>query len=222
MLEIKEQTKISIEKVGNLIKNEMTILPRFSLPYTLEQVKTLILGAYKVIVETRGKEFIYDTETENNIIEIAKWLNNPKSSIGLYLCGSVGLGKTNMIVALQSLIRVVCGNDSHFEDNELRIVSAVRLCEYARNNIELYNKYKKCKLLAIDDLGAEPAEIKDFGNVFYPIADIMDYRYQEQKFTIITTNMPADEIRKRYGLRISDRFKEMFTKVWFKNKKSYR
>ena len=48
------------------------------------------------------------------------------------------------------------------------------------------------------------------------------YRYDNQLFTIITSNLIGDEdIEKRYGERIADRFIEMFDLIGFENK-SYR
>ena len=77
------------------------------------------------------------------------------------------------------------------------------------------------KMLGIDDLGTEPREVMDFGNVVTPVIDLLTMRYDEQLFTIITTNLTPKQIREHYGDRIADRLNEMGERIVFKNS-SYR
>ena len=72
-------------------------------------------------------------------------------------------------------------------------------------------------MLGIDDLGIEPKEIMDFGNVFTPIIDLLTKRYEEQLFTIVTTNLTPSQIREHYGDRIADRLNEMTEKIIYRN-----
>ena len=72
-------------------------------------------------------------------------------------------------------------------------------------------------MLGIDDLGTEPQEVMDFGNVVTPVIDLLTKRYDEQLFTIITTNLTPKQIRKHYGDRIADRLNEMVEKIVFNN-----
>lgn len=45
------------------------------------------------------------------------------------------------------------------------------------------------EILAIDDLGTEPREIIEYGNVLSPIIDLISYRYEHQLPTIIISNL---------------------------------
>lgn len=79
-------------------------------------------------------------------------------------------------------------------------------------------------MLAIDDLGTEPTEVLDYGNVLSPVIDVIEHRYNKQLFTFITTNLVANSedekittIRKKYGVRIADRFNEMLHVIIFKD-----
>ncbi len=72
-------------------------------------------------------------------------------------------------------------------------------------------------MVAVDDVGFEPCEVLDFGNVVNPVIDLMEQRYDEQLFTILATNLTPDQIKERYGERISDRFNEMMKKIVFTN-----
>ena len=72
-------------------------------------------------------------------------------------------------------------------------------------------------MLGIDDLGTEPSEVMGYGNVYTPVIDLLTKRYEEQLFTIITTNLTPQQIREHYDDRIADRLNEMVEKIVFKN-----
>lgn len=72
-------------------------------------------------------------------------------------------------------------------------------------------------ILAIDDLGTEPREIIEYGNVLSPIIDLISYRYEHQLPTIITSNLTPQQISELYGKRIGDRLKETTEIVPFLN-----
>ena len=73
------------------------------------------------------------------------------------------------------------------------------------------------EILAIDDLGTEPREIIEYGNVLSPIIDLISYRYEHQLPTIITSNLTPQQISEVYGKRIGDRLKETTEIVPFLN-----
>ena len=58
------------------------------------------------------------------------------------------------------------------------------------------------------NIGTEPREIIEYGNVLSPIIDLISYRYEHQLPTIITSNLTPQQISEVYGKRIGDRLKE--------------
>jgi len=76
---------------------------------------------------------------------------------------------------------------------------------------------KRTPYIGIDDLGVEPKEVLDYGNVCNPVLDLLEYRYSEQLTTFITTNLTPKEIEEHYGVRIADRFNEMIEKIVFQD-----
>lgn len=84
-----------------------------------------------------------------------------------------------------------------------------------------YEKIFKLPMMIIDDLGEEPKEVMVYGMIHTPMIDIISERYAAQRMTIITTNLQTDDLRKKYGDRIYDRFREMLTSIVFENE-SYR
>jgi DNA replication protein DnaC len=137
------------------------------------------------------------------------------------MCGTCGNGKTTLLYTLQSAINDLhrCG---HFEflGKEfrigLRIVDAKDITEIAKDLDEL-KQYRLQQMLAIDDLGKEPTEVLNFGNVVSPVVDLLEYRYNHQLFTVVTTNLTPKEIREKYGARIADRFNEMLEVIRFQD-----
>lgn len=65
--------------------------------------------------------------------------------------------------------------------------------------------YRRPQILVIDDLGLE----RDPQRRFQPYMDwLINERYEGEGWLVITTNVPADEFRTRYGERIYDRLRD--------------
>lgn len=58
-------------------------------------------------------------------------------------------------------------------------------------------------------------------HVYTPLIDLIATRYEEQLYTIFTTNLTPAQLEEKYGKRIVDRLNEMVEKVVFENE-SYR
>lgn len=70
---------------------------------------------------------------------------------------------------------------------------------------EIVDKYSNCKLLVLDDLGAE--KTSEFSLQILYI--ILNRRYNEQLQTILTSNLSLDDIREKLGDRIASRIAGM-------------
>lgn len=155
---------------------------------------------------------------EKQMHDIASWLTSPSSSFGILLCGGCGNGKSTMLKAFQQLVNFLHipkpYNDGTYG---IQIVDAKYIAYLCKNNYEAYRKLICVGLLGIDDLGTEPSEVMDYGNVYTPVIDLLTNRYEEQLFTIITTNLTPQQIREHYGDRIADRLNEMVKKTIFNN-----
>lgn len=62
------------------------------------------------------------------------------------------------------------------------------------NEKEFYKKYQTCKYLVIDDMGVE--KITDWG--YQALYNIINYRYEEYKTTVITTNLDPNSFVKHF------------------------
>jgi DNA replication protein DnaC len=162
-----------------------------------------------------------DSVTSERIAKVAKWLSG-NNKTGLLLYGETcGTGKTVMGNAICSLVNYMFDSPYSNERKYVYRTSAINLVKVYSNNQDLYNRIVSQELLFIDDLGAEPANIKIYGNEFSPVTELLYNRYDRQCWTIVTSNLSDEHIRERYGARIDDRIREMFDKIYFQGK-SYR
>lgn len=188
---------------------------------TQQDALDLLAAHYQIAVEYRHCDFVLDENTYRNLVSLATYLTDPRPKFGVLLCGTCGNGKTTLVYALQRAINFL-DNRNHFTflgeyfEVGMRIVDAKELVQVSRN-IRDFNDLRRKSMLAIDDMGKEPAEVLDYGNVTNPVIDMIEYRYHHQLFTVITTNLDPEQIKKKYGTRVADRFREMLHVIVFQD-----
>ena len=177
----------------------------------------MLRDAYLIEVEARGRIYQETPETPKNIAQIAKFMaSENKSKFGLMICGVCGNGKTTMLRALQNVLGFIDETMGRRDyGGGLKIVDAKDVVARAAHP-ERFSEIKDIPLLAIEDLGREPSEIQNYGNVISPMVDLLEHRYDRMLFTAMTTNILPGQIAEQYGERIADRFREMVEVVVFK------
>ena len=221
-MEINEKYTINVERLKSQLRQLKTTRARFRWPVTQRQAEDILLAAYMVEVEYRGHKFQQDDNTKHNIQRIAEYLAQPNKP-GLMLAGTCGNGKTSLMMAIQSATNVLTknkafGTDEYGEDIKIgfTMVHVKDIIANCRNYAEM-QELKKKPYLIIDDLGVEPKEVLDYGNVCNPVIELMEYRYDRQLTTFVTTNLSPPDLKDKYGIRIADRFNEMIEKIVFKD-----
>lgn len=191
------------------IISQRTTTDRFSFTCSQEQAEQLLTACYNAEVQARGREFIRDGSTQDNIRRLATWLTDTRDPrFGVMFCGGVGNGKTTMLKALADAIDFMTTDEGH---DFKKLHHTLYIIDAAKADISKADY----GMLGIDDLGTEPVEVRDYGNITTPIIDLLTARYQRCLFTAITTNLIPKDIRERYGARIADRFNEMFIPIGF-------
>lgn len=184
---------------------------------TEEQAADILLAAYQAEVEFRHRAFVSDERTKENCRKLAAFLTADNSKFGVMLCGICGNGKTTMLYAFRSAMNWLSDGRAFGDERKgIRVIDAKEIAAYAKDP-EAFHKMCSNPMLGIEDMGREATEVIDFGNVLNPVIDLLEYRYNQQLFTFITTNLKADEVRKKYGDRIADRFNEMLEVIIFGN-----
>lgn len=189
------------------------------LPLSGKDLKNLIYRFYKREVEVRKNVFRFTEELRNNISRIGDFLTIEDNFYGLFIPGTVGNGKTTMMRAIKDLFVYLIDHDMivYCEgDKYPTFLTARELAELSRDR-KAFNVIKNTKYLFIDDLGAEPVEIADYGNFIYPYIDVLEYRYDMLLPTFISSNFSASDLCNKYeSERVTDRMKEMFQIISFK------
>lgn len=212
-----------MEVLKRHLLHRKTIKARFKIPLSYEDTVTALLASVQVEVEYRHRTFRQNAALTGYIQTAAKWLQG-NGKFGLMLLGMPGNGKTTLMRAITSLINIYDLKNSYGEPVAVRAIAATELARINRDNYAQFKKICNEPMLAIDDLGQEPNEILDYGNVVTPAVDLLCHRYNEQLFTLVTTNLGKrgeHSLRSYYGDRIADRFNEMMDFIVFDNP-SYR
>lgn len=201
------------------IKAAPTVKGIFKLPIGQAFCQEALSHAFIKSVNDVSIEFISHPGHDALLESVANWLVGQSYKTGLWLCGLGGTGKTTLVSAVQKLVNSlsildpVLGSPSHTVYAGLVVVSARKLCHLYVNEYVTFQRYQRTALLAIDDLGAEAEKTRCYGQECDPIGVILGYRYENRLFTIVTTNLPNDEIRTRYGDRTADRVNQMMQVV---------
>lgn len=168
-----------------------------------------LLAAYKEVVTERGRQFVADGQTLENIKTLAIWLTTASGKRGIYLGGNCGNGKTTMMAAFEKVCRM----------RGMRVLrtSAPKMVAWHLDGHSVLDLPYQESVICIDDLGTEAAESMVYGNKVSVMADFFEEAYKTKCFLFVTSNLGAQEIEDRYGERVRDRFREIFHSKKFTN-----
>ena len=184
------------------------------------ELRELLEIAYKNEVARRNGDPVITPDLEKKIATVAKWLISGKKP-GLLLFGSIGSGKTTLARAIMRTINYLYYSVYRDQRKEIAEISALNLVKLIatgeKPDEESFLRFQKREMVFIDDLGLEPAAIKNYGNEILPVVDLLYYRHDRMLFTICTSNLDMEGLEKKYGKRTGSRFYEMFNRIGFTN-----
>jgi len=149
------------------------------------------------------------------------------------LIGGVGNGKTTMLGAIGDYIGEVLDVKSPYLSDPLKrpqFWKAQGIATLAASSsLQAFDDLKSASVLMVDDFGAEPTEVMNFGMPIHPMESVLDYRYDNMLPTFISTNLSLQSLfghtdeatGERLGgkypdCRMMDRAREMFQIVTFR------
>lgn len=149
---------------------------------------------------------------------VARWLTDRTTKPSLILSGNTGTGKTTIALAVNRLFNII-------EFYSKCFISSTNLSDnFIYNPGDSERKFCQgncCSWLILDDVGEEPTDIKEYGNVKSPVIRVVAERYSRQLPMLITTNLSYEKMAEKYGCRTVDRLKEVAEWVPF-NGSSFR
>jgi DNA replication protein DnaC len=125
------------------------------------------------------------------------------------LIGGTGLGKTHLSTAVARGVI-----DSGFDvvyDTAQGVFSAFEAAQFGRDQDAGEEKYLRCELLIMDDLGTELTNNFTVSCLY----NIINTRLNNRLSTIINTNLTHSELRTRYADRITSRLFGEFRPLLF-------
>jgi DNA replication protein DnaC len=133
----------------------------------------------------------------------------------LVLSGKAGCGKTVAAARwLLDWVDVAMQKRTALRDSWNRPIqnacplftTAIKLSRSDHYDDEKMGRLFTCHRLVLDDLGAEYLDGKGF--FMSSLDEVINERYQRRLPMIVTTNLPAEDFKARYGERVADRVRE--------------
>lgn len=165
-----------------------------------------------------GRKFIIDKDNKRYVNLLCSYFSNDESfesnfggelRKGLFIFGPVGVGKTSSLEIIRKISTKYKLKQLWFlRKSTHEIVSEFNALDKREITIRKYTK----GLVMFDDLGSE-IEGSNYGkeDIFIRILEMRYDRFIEKGIkTHITSNYNFHQLKKRYGERVYDRFKEMF------------
>lgn len=169
-------------------------------------------GLYSLIANQTFDTFSLDFYTgnerffmEQNLKILKEFASSfvPAKSDSYIFIGATGLGKTHLSSAVAQAV-IAKGYYVVYE-SALTLFSDYEEKKFNRNSYYdaeyEFDKYTECDLLLIDDLGCEMTN----SFIVSCLYNVINQRMIQHKSTIISTNLPREELRKRYSDRIISR-----------------
>lgn len=154
-------------------------------------------GIMKRFQQRTFENFIQDTPERKYCYKVAKayadrFPYHAAKGEGLYIEGTNGTGKTHLAaaIALQLInegLPVICKTSSDMLADIKRGFDSGEVTEY-----EVLKAYKEVDLLIIDDLGKEQCTEWSISTLY----SILNFRYEDMRPTIVTTNYNTDGLLK--------------------------
>lgn len=144
-------------------------------------------------------------------------------SKGLFLYGSIGMGKTLMLRVLRQYLTDLRSRHPEEYKSDYRLgtywKSASQLAVmFACKGIVALEEYLEPEsCLYIDEVGREPNPVNNFGTKMEVIQFLLQTRYENRRTSVthITTNLSLREFSEMYGEYVADRCVEMFNFIKF-------
>jgi DNA replication protein DnaC len=168
------------------------------------------MGVPPLFQSSSFENFVAETTDQCRVLRAVKeWAKN--DSLGIFLCGPPGTGKTHLAVSALVGLRAKQFRGKFVSCRELLLECRGSFGNGHDGPAEILAGYTDTKVLLLDDLGAEnPTE---FSREI--IETVVDRLYRNCDRLIVTSNLDLDGLSAKAGARVVDRLVEMCALVKF-------
>lgn len=200
--------------------SDMDTSTRLAIPAPVEEIVKEIICAYRNDVLRRGGTPMCEVVSEpiRKVAAVLAGKADPRHTAVL-LCGHPGTGKSTL---LHAIIGMMQGYRAKLHPYVLAQRRLQRYLSTAYISAEYYAialarhpdservlELPSMMVLAVDDIGEEPAEVNSYGLIRYPVRELLGKRYDSQLCTLLASNLTPAELTAKYGTRLGDRLAEM-------------
>jgi len=140
---------------------------------------------------------------------------------GLLILGTVGTGKTMSMEVMRKMFGGFQMANTRHIARDYAIDGLKTIDKYGRESFGRTPAgvidYKKPMKYCFDDFGLESTNVKVYGNVANIMEEIIHDRYEQflkhGMMTYATSNLDAEQIKKYYGERTTDRLRQMMNVI---------
>lgn len=203
--EEKKQKQVQYsERLENEYKRAFEVLEKNG--YVFEKSLNFQMSNLSNHLPAISRQVGIDIKETKLIQEVFKYFEDTN---GKHLCllGTCGTGKT--LLATKIIPLIFCAN---FQ----KIFKVIKACDL-NNSLQEAKEYP---FVVIDDFGTESTAV-NFGNKVEAFNEVIDSVEGRKCFVVVTSNLDANQIKQKYGVRTYDRLRGLF-KVIQVNEKSMR
>lgn len=163
-------------------------------------------------MDTKELSFLIAHDWADELVK--KWSELGKAAQGLYLWGGTGSGKTLLACAILNELIFRYGLECKYAKINRDFLSTIR--DTYQKDSELHGmeqtikkQFTDVEVLVLDDFGANKES--DWANS--QLYDLIDARYEEEKVTILTSNISLSDWKDKAEGRIFSRLMEMTKEI---------
>lgn len=174
-------------------------VPSNKISIQIPEAKAILKNAMEYFLGLEGKGFVWLPEYD----QVTDWLENNEGR-GLFLYGNCGTGKT--FITRYAITAILL-------KYRRLVVSSFDIAEVNRDPEKVLAKH----IIALDDIGTEEISVR-FGEKRSIVPEILDAAEKYGKLLLITSNLGAEDLIKKYGNRTFDRLLAVTRRIEFSGK----
>lgn len=199
--EKKQKQQLYSEKLRNDYKKAFEVLEKNG--YFFEKSLSFQLPNLNNHLPSISSQVGLEIKETKLIREVFNFFENTN---GKHLCllGSCGVGKT--LLATKIIPLIFCASFK-------KIFKVIKACDLN----ERINEAKSYPFVVIDDFGTESTAV-NFGNKVEAFNEVIDSVEGRKCFFVVTSNLDANQIKQKYGVRTYDRLRGLFKVIQINDK----
>ena len=194
-----EQSETEIVDLIKEMRRNNLVMPPERVHIRIPDAGQTLAAAMEAFIGLEGRRAVWLKE----YCKVAAWLSG-NGGKGLMLAGNCGNGKSILSRLVIPAILLRCLG---------LVVNVYDTREMNRRLDEVLQK----RIVSLDDIGTE-SEAVEYGNRRMAFPEIVDMAEKHGKLLVVSTNLRDDDLRKRYGERVTDRIIALMNIVEFNGK----